>query len=159
MIGLLLPLLLQVTPVAPIVKGTGLPPPSGDEAAVMAPVTAILKGIADNDGGAILAASRSEGGLTAVFDANGKRVVNRITWAEFATGLKKEGTDRYEERLFNPAIEVEGDVGFVWARFTVLKNGVPQHCGYDLFDVVRENGQWKVLNVTWSQRTTGCTAQ
>ena len=136
-----------------------LPPPSSEEAAVMAPVDAILKGIATNDGASILAASRPEGGLTAVFDAGGRRTVKRISWADFAAGLKAEGGDRYEERLFDPVIEADGDVGFVWARFTVFKNGAPEHCGTDLFDVVRENGQWKVLNVTWSQRTTGCAAQ
>ncbi len=38
MIAPLLALLLQVTPVAPIVKGTALPPPASDEAAVMAPI-------------------------------------------------------------------------------------------------------------------------
>jgi len=26
----------------------------------------------------------------------------------------------------------------------------------DHFDLVRENGAWKVQNVTWSSRTTGC---
>jgi hypothetical protein len=154
---ILLPLLLQVTPVQPIVKGTALPPPGTEEAAVMAPVNAILDAIRTDDGAAILAASRPEGGLTAAFDAGGTRRVSRISWAEFAASLKPGG-DHYEERLFDPAIEVDGDVGFVWARFTVLKNGTPHHCGYDLFDVVRENGSWKVLNVTWSQRTTGCAA-
>ena len=160
---MILPLLLalQVTPDAPIAKGTALPPPppQSEEGQVMAPVNAILRAIAQNDGAAILAASRPEGGLTAAFDVNGKRVIKRIGWAEFAAGLKAEGADRYEERIFDPAIEVDGDVGYVWARFTVLKNGAPQHCGYDLFDVVREGGRWKVLNITWSQRTTGCAAQ
>lgn len=152
-------LALQVTPDAPMPKGTALPPPESEEGQVMAPVNAILRAIGDNDGAAILAASRPEGGLTAASDMGGKRVVKRITWAEFAAGMKPGGADRYEERVFDPAIEVDGDVGYVWARFTVLKNGTPHHCGYDLFDVVRENGSWKVLNVTWSQRTTGCAAE
>ncbi len=152
-------LALQVTPDAPMPKGTGLPPPESEEGQVMAPVNAILRAIGDKDSAAVLAASRTEGGLTAAFDVAGKRVVKRISWAEFAASLKTEGADRYEERIFDPAIEADGDVGYVWARFTVFKNGVTQHCGYDLFDVVRENGSWKVLNVTWSQRTTGCDAQ
>ncbi len=161
MISLFLPLLLlaagqktsdKLPPANP------LPPPVTEEGQVMMPVNAVLKGIETSDGAAIIAASRPEGSLTAVFDAGGKRVVNRISWADFAASLKSGG-DHYEERLFDPAIEIEGDVAFVWARFTVLKNGAPHHCGYDLFDLVRENGSWKVLNVTWSQHTDGCTAE
>lgn len=150
-------LLAQITPVKPIVKGTGLPPPDTSEAQVMAPVNAVLHAIETSDGAAILANSRPEGGLTAAFDLNGKRAVHRIGWAEFAASLKPGG-DRYAERLYDPAIESDGDVAYVWARFVVTKNGTVDHCGYDLFDVVREGGTWKVLNVTWSQRTTGCDA-
>ncbi len=156
---ILLPLLLaQITPVAPLVKGTGLPPPGTDEAQVMAPVNAILHAIDTSDGAAVLAHSRPEGGLTAAFDQGGKRVVRRLSWADFAAGLKPGG-DHYVETLYDPAIDSDGDVAYVWARFTVTKNGTVDHCGYDLFDVVRENGSWKVLNVTWSQRNTGCDAQ
>ena len=154
---LALALAAQITPVQPIPKGTGLPPPGTDEAQVMAPVTAVLRGIETSDGALILANSRSEGGLTAAFDgAAGKRAVRRISWADFAASLKPGG-DRYVETLYDPAIEADGDVAYVWARFVVTKNGAVDHCGYDLFDVVREDGRWKVLNVTWSQRTTGCT--
>ena len=46
----------------------------------------------------------------------------------------------------------------VWAPYTLLKDGKPDHCGYDHFDLVREGTTWKILNVTWSQRTTGCIA-
>jgi hypothetical protein len=155
---LMLALLLaaQTTPVAPIVKGTGLPPPGTEEGQVMAPVQAVLHAIESADGAAILANSRPEGGLTAAFDGpGGKRMVRRVSWADFAASLKPGG-DHYSETISDPAIESDGDVAYVWAPFVVRKNGVIDHCGYDLFDVVREDGTWKVLNVTWSQRITGC---
>src|SRR3546814_12943146 len=49
----LLPLLLQVTPVAPIIKGTALPPPDADTAAVLAPVERMFAGPAAHDAQAI----------------------------------------------------------------------------------------------------------
>ena len=151
-----LALLAQTTPVQPLPKGTGLPPPSTEEGQVLAPVNAVLRAIGTNDGPAVLANSRPEGGLTAAIDgAGGTHTVRRLSWAEFAASLKL-GPDRYAETIYDPAIERDGDVAYVWARFVVTKNGAVDHCGYDLFDVVRENGRWKVLNVTWSQRTSGC---
>lgn len=153
---LALALLAQTTPVQPLPKGTGLPPPATEEGQVLAPVNAVLRAIETDDAAAILANSRPEGGLTAAFDgAGGKRAVRRVSWADFAASLKP-GPDHYAETIYDPAIEADGDVGYVWARFVVTKNGAVDHCGYDLFDVVREDGRWKVLNVTWSQRTTGC---
>ena len=151
-------LLAQITPVQPIVKGTGLPPPLTEEGQVMVPVNAVLRAIETGDGALAIANTRPEGGLTAAYDgAGGKRAVHRISWAEFAASLKP-GADHYAETLYDPAIESDGDVAYVWARFVVTKDGQVDHCGYDLFDVVREGGKWKVLNVTWSQRTTGCGA-
>ena len=154
----LLAILAQITPVPPIPKGTGLPPPSTEEGQIMVPVNAVLHAIETADGAAIVANSRPEGGLTAALDMpGGKRAVHRISWAEFAASLKP-GPDHHTETLYDPAIESDGDVAYVWARYVVTKNGQVDHCGYDLFDVVREGGTWKVLNVTWSQRTTGCAA-
>jgi hypothetical protein len=33
------------------------------------------------------------------------------------------------------------------------------NCGFDHFDLVREEGAWKVINLTFSSRTAGCPAQ
>lgn len=154
---LLLPLLLQITPLQPPPKSAGVPPAAPTEAAqVLAPVNALLGALETNDGATVLAVTRAEGGATAAFEGpNGRRGVRHLSWAEFAANLKPDG-NRYSEHLSDPTVEIDGDIAYVWARYTVRKNGAIEHCGYDLFDVVRDKGQWKVLNVTWSQRTTGC---
>src|SRR3546814_8465512 len=64
----LLPLLLQVTPVAPIIKGTALPPPDADTAAVLAPVERMFAGLAAHDAQAIRAELRPEGGATVAIE-------------------------------------------------------------------------------------------
>jgi hypothetical protein len=33
------------------------------------------------------------------------------------------------------------------------------NCGFDHFDLVREAGAWKVMNLTFSSRLTGCPAE
>ena len=156
-------LLAQVTPVQPMPRGTGLPPAvaeaQGDAPAVLAVVQRLLGTLESNDRATLLAITRPEGGATAALERpDGARAVRHRSWAEFATMLTP-GPDRYRETITDPAIEVDGDVAMVWAPYTVTKNGVLDHCGYDHFDLVREGGAWKVLNVTWSQRTTGCDAR
>jgi Putative lumazine-binding len=156
---LILPLILlaaQITPVQPIVKGTALPPPGSEEAQVMAPITMMFDGLARRDGAIILNSVRPDGGATVAMEkADGTRTIRHLSWAEFAAGLKP-GPEKYEERLTDIAVEIDGDIAMVWSPYTFFVDGKAQHCGVDHFDLVREAGSWKIQNVTWSQRTTGC---
>ena len=153
------PALAQTTPVAPIVKGTALPPPATEEAAVLAPINGIFAAIAARDGQAVLPFVRAEGRATAAGNKpDGTPVVNSRSWADFAAGLKP-GSEKFEERMPSPAIEVDGDIAMAWGDYVFLVDGKVVHCGVNHFDLVRENGAWKVLNVTWSRRTTGCPAK
>jgi len=158
---ILLPVLLalQTTPVAPIVKGTALPPPASEEAAVLAPINGLFAAIAARDGQAALPFVRAEGRATAAGNKpDGTTMVNSRSWADFAAALKP-GAERFEERMPSPAIEVDGDIAMAWGDYVFLVDGKVVHCGVNHFDLVRENDAWKVLNVTWSRRTTGCPGQ
>ena len=162
---MLLPLLLalaQVIPVQPLPRGTGLPPAadaSADTQAVLAAVQRLLGTIETNDRETLLAVTRPDGGATVAMERpDGARRVRHLSWAEFAQ-LLVPGPGRHRETISDPAVEVDGDIAMVWAPYLVTRNGAPDHCGYDHFDLVREGGEWKVLNVTWSQRATGCTAR
>jgi len=162
---MLLPLLLllaQITPTRDVTPTPKLPPANPlpyqdtDSAAVMAPIRAMFAGLAARDAQAILAPTRPEGGATIALERpDGTRTIRHLSWAEFAAGIKP-GPETFEERITDPAIEVDGDIAMVWVPYTFLLNGKADHCGVDHFDLVRENGQWKVLSVTWSQRTKGC---
>ena len=128
-----------------------LPPPGTVEAAVMAPVNALLAAVSAKDGAAILAQAHPGGSATSV--ADGK--VNRMSWPEMAEHFKPGGP-RFEETISDPAIDVDGDIAMVWAPYLFRLHGKVHHCGIDHFDLVRSEGRWRVLNITWSSRTTGC---
>ena len=160
---ILLSLLLaagQVTPVQPIVKGTGLPPAVvTEEAGVMVPIDAFFAALAARDGKAILAQVRPDGGATVVEEKSDvTRSVRRTSWTEFAAALKP-GPERYAERLTDPAVDIDGDIAMVWSPYVFTIDGKVAHCGTDHFDMVRDAGRWKIANITWSKRATGCAAQ
>ena len=153
---LLLALALQVTPVAPIEKGTGLPPPGAEEAAVLAPVEALTAAIAARDAAAVAAALPAEGTATVANEApNGTRTVRHMPFRDLAAQFHP-GPERYQERLGTPAIEIDGDIAMVWSPYVFLQNGKLLHCGTDHFSLVREGGRWQIAAITWTQRTTGC---
>ena len=71
-------------------------------------------------------------------------------------GSMTPGAERYEERLISPAVEIDGDIAMIWGHYVFLIDGNRRHCGTDHFDLVRKDGGWKIVNATWSSRTTGC---
>ena len=153
---LMLALLAQITPVQPLPKGTGLPPPGTEEAAVMVPVDALFSAIAARDGARVLPHVLPDGGVIAAGEKpDGTRAYRRTGWAEWAAGMKP-GAERYQERLYDPAIEIDGDIAMVWGRYEFLIDGKLHHCGYDHFELVRDAGRWKIANISYSTRTTGC---
>ena len=152
--------LAQVTPVQPLPKGTGQPPAIDvDAPAVLATVQRMFDGLAARDAAAIVAQTRADGGATVAAErSDGTRSVRHLSWTEFAAGIKP-GPERYREALTDPAVEIDGDIAMVWSPYRFTIDGKLAHCGTDHFDLIREAGAWKVLNVTWTQRVTGCDAQ
>jgi hypothetical protein len=132
----------------------------GDQtAAVLAPIKAMMAGIERRDAEMILAQVRPEGSATAVVEHNdGTTTVKRSDWATYLAVIKP-GAERYQATLGQPAVQIDGNIAMVWVPYTFKVDGTLLHCGVDHFDLVRENAEWKVLNETWSQRTTGCSAK
>ena len=156
---MILLLLAQITPVQPIVHGTGLPPAVvSEETGVMVPINALFAALAARDPQAVLAQLRPDAGATVAEEKDGTRTIRHMTAREFAA-MVKPGPERYAERITDPAIEIDGDIAMVWAPYVYTIDGKPLHCGYDHFDMVREGGRWTIQNITWSARTTDCAAR
>jgi hypothetical protein len=156
---MLLGLLILAATTNKLPRWEAMPPPAGAEAAVMAPIDAVLAGLAKRDSAAILAQTMPAGGATSVTEMpDGTRTVRHMSWQEFAASISGR-SEALRETLTDPAVEVDGDIAMVWSRYTFTIDGKVHHCGVDHFDLVRDGGTWKLLNVTWSARTTGCENQ
>lgn len=147
-----LPLLLAAAAPAASVSAS-------DAAAVMAPLKAWFAGIDALDATAIRNQIRIDGGggaTVAVSRPDGTKVVRHITWEAYLANIKPGERHFHEQFTGTPVIQIDGDIAMVWGDFVLSIDGKPATCGVDHFDLVREAGAWKVQNVTWSQRTTGC---
>ena len=134
-----------------------LPPPSTDEQAVLAAVNALLASFSAGDSAAILRWVYPDGRVTATGTRASGSGLRQQSWTAFAQQIMPDAT--FQETISDPAVEVDGDVAMVWAPFVVRVGGKVSNCGFDHFDLVRDNGAWKVMNLTFSSHTTGCPAQ
>ena len=114
-----------------------------DEQAVLAPVKAMFDGMAKRDAEAIKKPLLAGGTLVLMRD--GKPV--RMTFEDFATRVAKPGTSQIEERIHDPLVRIDNDLAVVWAPFEFLVDGKVDHCGTDLFNLVRTEGQWLIADV------------
>jgi len=142
---------------AKLPSARALPPPAPEEQAVLAPINQLFAALEAGDSAGVLRVVYPDGRVTAVGTLRTGNGLRQESWTEFAARLKPgEG---FRESISDPAIEIDGDIAMVWAPFVVRVDGKVGNCGVDHFDLVREGGAWKVMNISFSSRTTGCPAQ
>jgi hypothetical protein len=71
----------------------------------------------------------------------------QMTLEAFADRVGKPGTTQIKERIHNPLIRIDNDLAVVWAPFDFLVNGKVDHCGTDLFNLVRVGRRWLIASV------------
>jgi len=132
--------------------------PSADfVASVLAPIHGLFRAFEAGDRDAMARLVYPEGRVTATGQRASGSELRQMSWTQFAQRVTPNS--RFSESISDPAIKVDGDVAMVWAPFVVRVNGKVANCGIDHFDLTRENGAWKVMNLTFSSRTTECPAE
>ena len=130
------------------------PADSPDEQAVLAPIQAMFAGMSARDAAAIKKPTIPGGVMVLMRD--GKPV--QMTFEDFATRVGKPGKEKIEERIHDPLIKIDNDLAVVWAPFDFYVDGKVSHCGTDLFNMVRQDGAWRIASVADTSRNT-CSAK
>ena len=135
--------------------GNALPPqPAAEEQAVLATVQSLLASFEAGDSAAMLRQVYPDGRVTATGMRSSGSGIRQQSWTQFAERVTPAAP--FTETISDPAVEIDGDAAMVWAPYVVRIGGKVSNCGFDHFDLVRENGVWKVMNLTFSSRVTGC---
>ena len=114
-----------------------------EEKAVLAPVSEMFDAMAKRDAAAIKKPLLAGGSM--VLMREGKPT--QMTFEAFAELVGKPGKARIEERIHDPLVRIDNDLAVVWAPFEFLVDGKVDHCGTDLFNLVRADGKWLIASV------------
>jgi hypothetical protein len=118
-------------------------PDTPDDQAVLAPIQALFDGMAHRDAAAIQLPLLPGGSLVLMRDGK----PTQMTFAAFAERVARPAATRIEERIYSPVIRIDRDLAVVWAPFDFLIDGKVDHCGTDLFNLVRVDGKWLIASV------------
>ena len=113
---------------------------TSEEQAVLAPITAMFDGMARRDAEAIKKPLLAGGGMVLMRDGK----PTQMTFEAFAERVGKPGKSQIEERIHDPLVRIDNDLAVVWAPFQFLVDGKVDHCGTDLFNLVRTDGKWLI---------------
>jgi hypothetical protein len=117
--------------------------PAPQEMPVLVPIHAMFDGMAARAAAAIEASALPGAVLVSMRD--GKPA--RMTVEAFADHIAKPAKVHIEERIHDPLVRIDHDLAMVWAPFEFLMDGRPDHCGTDLFALIRSDGKWLIASI------------
>lgn len=125
-----------------------------EEPAILDVVDRFMQAISTNDAAA-MTALRIEGGIITVerpAASGGTQVTRRV----FQPSPGRPGESR--ERYWDPIVHVRGSLAVVWTPYEFWSGGKSSHCGIDVFELVKEQGAWRIGNVMWTVEPDACPA-
>ncbi len=64
--------------------------------------------------------------------------------------------ERLLERIWSPAVRVEGPLATVWAAYDLHVDGRWSHCGVDAVTLIRSGAGWRVSGIDYTVQRRGC---
>lgn len=128
------------------------PTPSTDETDILALVDRFMQAITASDAAALAALRLDESAMTTVASptgGGGTRIARRAPSRNaLPAGLR--------ERYWDPTVLVRGSIAVVWAPYEFWRDGKTTHCGIDVFDLVKQDGAWRIAHTMYTVEPDAC---
>jgi hypothetical protein len=128
---------------------------SPDRDAVLAVVDSFMRWVSTGDTAAVQS-FRFEGATTTIA-APGPDGGTQVTRRPFDPGAPPAGPrPQLRERYWDPTVLLRGSIAVVWAPYEFWRDGKTTHCGIDVFDLVKQDGTWRVANIMYTVEPVAC---
>ncbi len=131
---------------------------SADRAAVIAAVQSLFDAMRTRDTAALRSGFAPNTSLVSIRATNGEAPRIQIQpVSAFITSIGS-ATQELVERMWNPRVEVAGDMASLWAPYDFRIGNTFSHCGHDAVHLTRTGAGWQVVGITYTVQRTGCVA-
>lgn len=89
-------------------------------------------------------------------DKNGKAILSTDNAGGIVEAIGTPHAVVYDERIVYDAIKIDGDLACVWAPCKFYLGDQFDHCGVDVFQLMRTADGWKVIYLVDTQRQGNC---
>lgn len=140
-------------------SATAAPASAADRAAVIAAVQSLFDAMRTRDTVALRAGFTPGAQLVSIRAVPGAPARHQsMALSAFVTSIGRAG-EELVERMWDPRVEVAGDIASLWAPYDFRIGGSFSHCGHDAVHLVRMPDGWKIAAITYTVVTTGCAAR
>ncbi len=124
------------------------------EAAATAAVQRFFDAMAAHDADALREVTLPGGMYTAIRPAaGGGTTVSRISIEDFIKHLRPG----MHEEIWAPRVSLRGDMlATVSGPYEFQLDGKTTHCGIDVFDLAKVDGQWRIASIIWTAEPAAC---
>ena len=90
-------------------------------------------------------------------NAEGKTTISTSTFSEFVKSIASIPKNvKFEEKIHEYRIEENGLLATVTTPYTFYYNGEKSHCGTNVFNLVKMDGNWKIIFLMDSRSKKNC---
>ena len=93
--------------------------------------------------------------ITAGTDADGVPEVTEIPISRFISSVLVSSS-YLDERIYNPAVQINNNLGTVWVEYDFFADGEFSHCGADAFMMGRSADGWQIVQIAHTMVREGC---
>jgi hypothetical protein len=128
--------------------------PQAEEAAILTIVDRFMSAVSTNDSKA-MAQLHVEGAvhIGVGTNASGGTTVNRRM---VTPNDGKPSVSVRRERYWDPIVHVRGSIATVWTPYEFWRDGKTTHCGIDVFNMLKQDGVWRIVNAMWTVEPDAC---
>lgn len=129
---------------------------SQDRAAVIGAVQSLFDAMRTRDTIALRAGFTAGAQLVSIRTVPGSAPRYQVqSLSAFVASIGRPG-DELVERMWNPRVEVSGDIASLWAPYDFRVGASFSHCGHDAVHLIRMPEGWKIAAITYTVVPTGC---
>lgn len=129
-----------------------------DRAAVIAAVESLFAAMRARDTTALRALLVPGTQLVSVRSGTGAPARAQVQPVSAFIASIGSATDELIERMWDPRVEVAGDIAALWAPYDFRIGSRFSHCGHDAVQLIRTPTGWKISAVTYTVITAGCSS-
>ncbi len=91
-----------------------------------------------------------------VTDAQGVTTLTPGSIPNWLAGVAGAGAGVLVEQLHYTEVRTDGALATAWTPYTFLLNGEVHHCGTNAFQLVEQDGRWRIAHIIDTRTTEGC---
>ncbi len=140
-----------------LLPGMALSQTETETQAIMKPIITLFRGMNLGDSSMVHTAFTADATMASISNKDGKIVVRReSSIAGFLKAVGSPHKEPWSEPIWDARVEVDGDFAQVWTPYAFYVGKNFSHCGVDAFQLIKQNGEWKIFYLADTRRKEGC---